>query len=144
MTKNELREKVIKGLDCCKDIHTAGAGNAQGCIECQYNHTQNDGMNGYPCIRKLFNDALELLQTQEPRVMTLDEVQVSIDPVWLEGGMAGGTWAMMPFTREYSIEFVADGVCTVYPAFAIGEYGKTWRCWTSRPTDEQREAIPWN
>ena len=22
-------------------------------------------------------------------------------------------------------------------------YGKTWRCWTSRPTDEQREATPW-
>ena len=23
------------------------------------------------------------------------------------------------------------------------EYGKTWRCWTSRPTDEQMEATPW-
>lgn len=22
-------------------------------------------------------------------------------------------------------------------------YGKTWRCWTSRPTDEQREAAKW-
>lgn len=25
----------------------------------------------------------------------------------------------------------------------IKSYGKTWRCWTSRPTDEQREATPW-
>ena len=23
------------------------------------------------------------------------------------------------------------------------EYGKTWRVWTSRPTDEQREEIAW-
>lgn len=23
------------------------------------------------------------------------------------------------------------------------EYGKTWRCWTQRPTKEQREATPW-
>ena len=22
-------------------------------------------------------------------------------------------------------------------------YGKTWRCWTSPPTDAQREATPW-
>ena len=24
------------------------------------------------------------------------------------------------------------------------EYGETWRCWPQRPTDEQREATPWN
>ena len=23
-------------------------------------------------------------------------------------------------------------------------YLKDWRCWTSRPTDAQREATPWN
>ena len=23
------------------------------------------------------------------------------------------------------------------------DYGITWRCWTSHPTDEQREATPW-
>lgn len=24
------------------------------------------------------------------------------------------------------------------------EYGEYWRCWISRPTDEQREKEPWN
>ena len=24
------------------------------------------------------------------------------------------------------------------------DYGKRFRCWTSRPTDEQREKEPWN
>ena len=23
-------------------------------------------------------------------------------------------------------------------------YGKSWRCWTSRPTDEQRKAVKWD
>ena len=26
----------------------------------------------------------------------------------------------------------------------LKSYGKTWRCWTSLPTDEQREAVKWN
>jgi len=27
--------------------------------------------------------------------------------------------------------------------YPLDEYGIKWRCWTSKPTDEQREAIPW-
>lgn len=23
------------------------------------------------------------------------------------------------------------------------DYGKTWRCWARRPTDEERKAVPW-
>lgn len=23
-------------------------------------------------------------------------------------------------------------------------YGKTWRCWTAKPTDEQRKAVKWD
>ena len=30
-----------------------------------------------------------------------------------------------------------------YPKYIPEDYGKTWRCWTSRPTDEQREAVKW-
>lgn len=25
----------------------------------------------------------------------------------------------------------------------LSYYGKTWRCWTSRPTDEQRKVVKW-
>ena len=25
----------------------------------------------------------------------------------------------------------------------IDKYNKGWRCWTQRPTDEQKEATPW-
>ena len=27
--------------------------------------------------------------------------------------------------------------------YDIKDYGKTWRCWASRPTDEEREATAW-
>lgn len=27
--------------------------------------------------------------------------------------------------------------------FELADYGKTWRCWVSRPTDEEREAAAW-
>lgn len=26
----------------------------------------------------------------------------------------------------------------------INNYGKTWRCWTAKPTDEQRKAVKWD
>lgn len=40
--------------------------------------------------------------------------------------------------------------CVTWPSITAAKisyssenYGRTWRCWTSRPTDEQREATPW-
>lgn len=36
-----------------------------------------------------------------------------------------------------------DGNYTIYRDGRISAMGKTWCCWTARPTDEQREAEPW-
>ena len=27
---------------------------------------------------------------------------------------------------------------------SVDGYGEDWRCWTSRPTDEQRKAVKWD
>jgi len=76
-------------------------------------------------------DTLALLKAQEPRVMTLEEYKALAekpkkerDPVWEEWSDMESTWAI--------------------PNQAYGGYGTSWRCWTSRPTDEQREKEPWN
>lgn len=37
--------------------------------------------------------------------------------------------------------FIQPGRGMLYPSRE--DYGKRWRMWTSRPTDEQREATPW-
>lgn len=77
---------------------------------------------------------LGLLKAQEPRVMTLEEYEAWIDtpfternPVFHEERTKRGTVTCWTNTV----------VCT------LREYGKNDRFWTSRPTDEQREATPW-
>lgn len=89
-------------------------------------------------------DALALLKAQEPRVMTLEEVNaLDWDYCYLEQerlpgkeyrGMLGKyimTCVTWPSITAAKISFGSDG------------YGKTWRCWTARPTDAQREAVKW-
>ena len=75
------------------------------------------------------------LKAQEPHVMTLEEYEAWIDapfternPVFHEERTKRGTVTC----------WVNTVVCT------LREYGKNDRCWTSRPTDEQREKEPWN
>lgn len=98
------------------------------------------------CCRKIvswIDDAIALLKSQETRVMTLEEVRAA-EVVWLEQcgtcvcaikiqNFDNGT---MSFAYEYNhyTSFI-----NIKPEY----YGKISRCWTSRPTDEQREGTPW-
>ena len=95
---------------------------------------------------KMLEDALDTiedaLKAQGPRVMEFDDV-VGGDECWLEAvnGACGyadcyactGTGEVQVFRCKYD-----------NPQYIMAkDYLKTWRCWTSRPTDEQREAVPW-
>lgn len=96
----------------------------------------------------IIKKAIELLKKQEPRVLALDELR--------DGGC-------------YWLEVVNDFViCTICPVICIhkedyawkryvhftwqfgtyskenDDYGKTWRCWSTNPTDEQREEVKWD
>lgn len=93
--------------------------------------------------------AEKALRQYEPRVMTLDEVKYSSDPVWLEWKDIFTKPAFMhtdQVTTEdgrNAITFVLFGDEEWY-TYADDDYGKEVRCWTSRPTDVQREAEPWS
>jgi len=136
------RNKVIKGLECCMDILHAGPGWSQGCIQCPYAAVVDVGR--YPCMRLLANDALELIKAQEPRVLTLEEVKAfDWDYCYLEEERLPG--------KEYR-SVCGDYVltCITWPCVTSmriqhgdESYGKKWRCWSAKPTDEQREATPW-
>ena len=119
------REKVIKGLECCNEFVTCKA-------NCPY---RNDG-----CREILSRDAIALLKAQEPRVMTLDEFQVSEDnPKWLEtkdGKHARWTLGNAGYNKFYDNHMIGY--------LPVERYGVDWRCWTSEPTEEQREVTPWN
>ena len=143
MTK---REKVINGLECCSAYDYR-------CNDCPY---QDDGIEDDCYSDELHADALALLKAQEPRVMTLEEVKQE-RICWIEDADEGMTVRLFPATMfgigEYangskSYMFLAQKPWAIDANdcewwYLIEDYGETWRCWTSRPTDEQREAVKW-
>ena len=88
----------------------------------------------------------ELLKEQEPRVMTLEEVKRSAgETVWAErwGDSKTIVAQFAPYdTIDDSFYFFTIGNSVSYKVYTE-DYYKDWRCWTSRPTDEQRKAVKW-
>ena len=139
----QTREQVIEGLN---GIHAVDWG--MGNDACYLNSI------GIKQLQTLLNDATALLRSQEPRVMTLDEAQSIRDCgtlVWLEtsGGYEGTRYKAIP-------AIVSDNTHGILPEDAMHFYNTAgrawnsynrdicgWRLWTAEPTDEQREATPW-
>lgn len=74
-----------------------------------------------------------------PHVLTLDELRgLPVGAVvWYEQRASGRTHIMpMVVTEDNHIGNWALGVC-------MDVIGQDDRCWSARPTDEQREATPW-
>ena len=125
----EMREKVVKGLECCI-LHDPD--DKPRCESCPY-----DGA----CQNRLKRDALKLLKAQEPRVLTLEEVKTA-EVVFLE------------FQNVITIRIVdtwfgnGDGDIRLVGMdgaryMAKDAYNDSWRCWTAKPTEEQRKAAEW-
>lgn len=133
-------EKVIKELN---DIHAVACG--LGDDECYLNSI------GIKQLQTLINDATELLRVQMPRVMCAAEVADCPEGtvLWVEERQ-GVTWNLFPLEIETSSSHPDTGTDYLFfityhdiRKFECSEYNQTWRCWTSRPTDEQREAVKW-
>ena len=93
------------------------------------------------------------LKAEEPRVLTLDEIGKELKmPLWKETKSAN-KYLYNGWVLAYDIQkgkgITGTRLGMSEPSgrvvwYRLDDYGKTWRCWTSRPTDEQREAEPWN
>ena len=94
---------------------------------------------------ELAEDALALLKAQEARVMTLEEVNtLDWDYCYLEQERLPGK-EYRGMLGKYIMNCVTwPSITAAKISYSSENYGKTWRCWTSRPTDAQREATPWN
>ena len=83
-----------------------------------------------------------LLKEQEARVMTLEEVKAfDWDYCYLEEERLPG--------KEYCGDYALT--CITWPCVTSmriqhgdDSYGKKWRCWSAKPTDEQRQEVKWN
>ena len=74
-------------------------------------------------------DKAPTIQSDAPRVMTLEEAR-NVEVVWAEDRS----------TRKVYPYIVKDNMNDS----KLYKYGVQWRCWTARPTDEQREAVKWD
>lgn len=117
------QEKVVRGLECCI-LHDPD--DKPKCKSCPY-----DGA----CLNRLKRDALQLLKAQEPRVMTLEELY-SQETVWFE---EKPNHTMKQLTKDGIAVLVFVGLLHSWNG-----YGTVWRCWTSRPSEGQREEVAWN
>lgn len=96
------------------------------------------------CLESLRKDALELLKAQEPMVMTLEELSaLPFDtPVVIEEINDECGWNVFyGIDEENDVCFCGFKASADY--YDLEEYGESWRCWTSRPTDKQRKAVKW-
>ena len=144
--------KKMKGITCCGD--------------CGYYSWRKHG-----CTRAVNEGSAQdhfyadcplpdVILAQEPRVMTLSEVwDASMKPQ--ERALFVEYFDPQDKEEPYSIILSLVHNETLYRQidplivavswaggrefFSPKDYGKEkrWRCWTSRPTDEQREAEPW-
>lgn len=138
------REKVILGLEA--HCVTWDEGKLGDCITnpdmCPYRRGDKAG-----CTAALAADALALLKEQEARVLTVEEIRSgAAEVVWLEDAdkpnvIPGIRFKLMNEGEDEAVAIhVMDGF--IGPRLAV--YGKMWRAWTSRPTEEQRKAVPWD
>lgn len=128
-------EKVIQGLECWLDDDAHCPDD-----DCPY-------MKRLVCDQAaILHDAISLLKAQEPRVFDADEIVLSAEPsgwLWLEmkNGRCGEAYKAGRTIGGF-INF-GNGFYPFFTSLFPEDYGKTWRCWTSRPGDEQREATQW-
>lgn len=112
------REKVIKGLELC----------AEGPVGCQ---KECPYKCDFGCRSTLARDALALLKAQEPRIVTEADFKNADEAGFIPA------WCEEKDTGEVYCECISIG------ALEDAKFGHV-RFWTFRPTDEQREATPWN
>lgn len=139
------REKVIKGLEFTKAMITFNPSTGKDIEPGSLNDENKISYDA--CV-----GAIALLKEQEARVMTLEEVKgmkrLTICAVEQRSKVIKNT-----FNAEYGgivtlgdkdfLDFGLYADTNRYRRTEAG-YGKSWRCWTSRPTDKQRQEVKWD
>ena len=122
------REKVVEGLRICS------CGVPDACSDCPYDN--------YPpriCVQHLTKDAFNLLKAQEPYVMTLEEIKDG-ESYWFTAGEEFVPRPVICVHREDDAQKPYITFVWQFGTFSweSEDYGKTWRCWTSKPTKARK------
>lgn len=117
--------------------------------DCNFYWTDGEKIPAEDLI-EAFDLAVKALKEQEPRVLALEEVMQYIGysekippksweklPLWTESRDGTGVFSGYRDILNLHNLINMSGIDRTYIAY------KHWRCWSSKPTDEQREAVPW-
>ena len=115
---------------------------------------ENDVDKMSNAIHKYTGDAIELLESQQPRVLTLEEVikHYSLPPVvlddlgWQEDYLQDikPLYFDFPTKDSFAVHWRGYQHVRAYLEDWNASYGQKWRCWTDKPTDAQRKAVKWD
>lgn len=112
--------------------------------------------NKYACRYRIMQWAYKRMNAQEkaianlkeklkPRVMKFEELRIDSDEsvvCWVESASESAVHVTAPYRSmpHICLPFLGTEKIT----FAVERnYGKKWRCWNIRPSDEQRQNTPW-
>ena len=130
-------EKVLNGIE---EVRKSG-------IQCPLENVEPRRCSHFP--EKLIDDIVSLLKAQEPRVMMLTEA-FDAEVAWLER-YANPDDGVEPIIQPVIIRYYENGYwqCLIEQdesadlSLFLDGFGTEFRFWTSKPTDEQREAVKW-
>lgn len=106
------------------------------------------GLSIEDCVQMIpwLDDAIAMLKEQEPRVIAFQEID-NFEVLWLEVRGVDTEEGLAPWVKTKRGRWFSPLVCGERePDLLLCSpeyYGRYGRCWTSRPTDEQREAVEW-
>lgn len=145
MEMTEL-EKVLNALENCT-AHPK-------CMDCGWKECEHEHET-VEIPLTLAKDAISLLKAQEPRVMNAEELRkylmvnenglLSHDQ-WQELGQRAPLYIEFRRPDEYQVNWRTAERLRPWAMESMfwDSYDKDRRCWTARPTDEQREAVKWD
>lgn len=114
------------------------------CEDCPYYSPDAGGIH---CRDALLEDMYELIGDQAPRVLTLEELPGHDGAAWVEYSPAhlakAGEWMFVDFVPTYMQNRSVYLYTRRGQMVSYAQYGVTWRAWTGRPSEEQRETEKW-
>ena len=108
------------------------------------------------CIKigQTIRSAIDLLKEKEPRVLTLDEVighyslpHIFVDDLSEQEDYLEDIQPLyfdFPVDDPWAVHWRNYSSVRKYIDDWKPSYGVKWRCWTAKPTDEQRKAVQWH
>lgn len=113
------------------------------CENCKSNSPIAWGENYDEALKTATEYALRRY-TPPLKPMTLEEVWKEDDPMWVEGKNGalyiGDFYASMSAKNGWDVQTLGSAK----PRLLLEDYyGRTWRCWERKPTDEERSAAEW-